>query len=127
MHITEYKNKEFLSFQAWRKDSRTVAFKGIYVDLVNGNHKAALLLSQIIYWFLPDANGQPKLQVKRNGKYWLCKHRNGWWDDLRINEDQYDDLVRLLESLGFVERCRILFANKVTCGISLNVKYLFKK
>lgn len=109
------------------KKNRTVAFTGRYVDLVGGNHKAALLLSQIIYWFLPDANGQPKLHVKRNGKYWLCKHRNGWWDDLRINKDQYDDLVRILERLGFVERRVILFSNKTTSAISLNVKYLFKK
>lgn len=127
MLITDYKSKEFLSFQAWRKDSKTVAFKGIYVDLTDGNIKAALLLSQIIYWFLPDATGKPKPCVKRNGKYWICKNRSDWWDEIRINADQYDDAIRVLEHLGFVERRRMLFANKVTCAISLNVKYLFKK
>lgn len=91
--------KEFLF---WENSSRdTIDFKMVYVDIANGDLVSGLLLSQIIYWFLPSKSGLSKI-VETNGEKELIKKRLDWWREIRITEKQYDRAITILEKLGLV-------------------------
>jgi len=113
--------QEFLS---WEQASRqTIDFKVIYVD-ATGDLIAGLLLSQIIYWNLPNKAGQSKFKAKLDGKPALAKERGKWWDECRITAKQYDRAVKILQNLGIVEVKNSLFNGVKMPFIVLNSKKL---
>lgn len=67
-------------------------------DLIAGN-----LLSQIMYWFSPDKNGNSKIRVRKKDGYWLAKSRRDWYDEIRISPKQYDRAIKILKDKGLVE------------------------
>ena len=75
----------------------------IYIDIC-GDLVAGTLLSQIIYWFKPSSDGKMKVRVFHDGKYWLAKSRDEWWDEIRITPRQFDYAIKSLINLGFVEK-----------------------
>src|SRR3989304_3811811 len=84
-------------FFAWEKTSReTIDFKKVYVDIA-GDLVAGLVLSQIIYWHLPDRNGVTKLRVSHDNHLWIAKKRDEWWDEIRITPRQLDRALAILE------------------------------
>lgn len=88
-------------FIYWEKTSReTIDFKTIYVDIA-GDLVAGLLLSQIIYWNLPNKKGESKLTTIR-GKKLLVKKRSDWFDEIRITEKQYDRAIDILSKKRLV-------------------------
>jgi len=91
------------SFLAWERASRdTVDFKTIYVDMA-GDLVAGLLLSQIVYWYLPSKkDGRSKLRVYKDGHYWIAKARKDWWDEIRISPRQVDRALAILEEKGII-------------------------
>lgn len=128
MHKDDYKSIEVLEFIAWEKETDDcIDLKRVYIDVVDGDFLAALLLSQIIYWFLPDSKDKPKVKVLRDEKYWLCKKRADWKNEIRITKKQYDKAAGVLEKLGLIERGVRKFNNETTCSISLNMAVLMKK
>ena len=81
------------SFLAWEAASRdTIDVKRIYIDIAGEDLIAGILLSQILFWFLPDHDGKHKscLESDVNGKYWLVKKREAWWYECRISPKQFD-------------------------------------
>lgn len=67
-------------------------------DLVSG-----VLLSQIIFWFLPNPEtGQLKTEIYREGMRWIAKERGEWWKEIRITPKQYDRAIKMLEDRGLV-------------------------
>ena len=74
------------------------AYIDISEDLVAGT-----LLSQIMYWFSDDKNGNRKVKVYKEGYFWLAKGRNDWIDEIRISPKQYDNAIKKLKNKGFVE------------------------
>lgn len=107
-------------FYAWENASRdTIDFKKIYVDIAD-DLVAGLLLSQIIYWHLPDKNGHPKLRVFKQGKYWLAKNRTDWWDEIRITPRQFDRAIQILKKRKIVETKIFKFNGDPTIHIHLN-------
>lgn len=114
------------NFMAWEATSRdTIDFKKIYVD-VTGDLIAGLLLSQIIYWHLPDKQGRHKLRVRKQGKYWLAKQRSDWWDEIRITPKQYDRAIKVLQEIKVVEVWNTMFDGKRTPHIYLCQDELIK-
>ncbi|GAJ09042.1 unnamed protein product, partial [marine sediment metagenome] len=78
-------DRMFNDFLAWEKASRdTIDFKKIYVD-ITGDLIAGLLLSQIIYWHLPNKDGETKLRVIKKNRPCIAKARHDWWDEARIS------------------------------------------
>ena len=56
----------FDQFLSWEAKSRDIIdFKKIYVDIAD-DLIAGLLLSQIIYWHLPNEHGKTKLRVQKD-------------------------------------------------------------
>ncbi|HDY88795.1 MAG TPA: hypothetical protein ENH82_11880 [bacterium] len=92
----------FNDFLLWEQASRdTVDFKKIYVDIA-GDLIAGLLLSQIVYWFLPNKEGKTKIRVIKRGRPCIAKARHDWWDEVRISPKQYDRAVGILRKLGIL-------------------------
>jgi hypothetical protein len=61
-----------------------------------GDLVAGIMLSQIIYWNLPNKEGKSKLMVFKHGEYWLAKGREEWWDEIRISPKQVDRALKTL-------------------------------
>lgn len=109
---------KFLSLKAI--EQQRVNFEMTYVDIANGDLIAGLLLSQIIYWFLPDRNGRTKTRVTYKGRDALAKNRGDWYEEVRITPRQYDKGIKILQDLGIVEIENSMFNGKRTPFIMLN-------
>ncbi|ODG97958.1 hypothetical protein A4S05_11230 [Nostoc sp. KVJ20] len=109
------------SFLAWESRSRdTIEVKRCYVDVAGGDLIAGILLSQIIYWHLPDHEGQPRLRIEREGHKWLAKKRDDWWKECRITPKQFDTAIKLLESKNLIVTALYKFANSPTKHIRID-------
>lgn len=62
-----------------------IAFRPQYMEIVDGNAAAALLLSQIVYWYLPAKGGGSKLKVQHDGMWWLAKSYRHWEEELGLS------------------------------------------
>lgn len=90
-------------FIAWEKASRdTIDVKRIYIDIVD-DLVTGILLSQIMYWYLPNKEGKSKLTILRDGRWWLAKLREDWWEECRITPKQFDRAAANLEGLKLIE------------------------
>lgn len=109
------------SFLAWESRSRdTIEVKRCYVDVAGGDLIAGILLSQIIYWHLPDHEGQPRLRIERQGYKWLAKKRDDWWKECRITPKQFDTAIKLLESKNLIVTALYKFGNSPTKHIRID-------
>lgn len=109
----------FAQFLTWEQATHdTIDFKKIYVDMVQ-DVNAGLLLSEIVYWYLPSRKGESKLRVQHNGKFWIACRRAEWWDRTRLSPKQADrGLTILLEAL-LIEKARFKFDGEVTLHVRL--------
>lgn len=108
-------------FYEWERASRDVIdVKRCYVDIA-GDLASGILLSQIIYWFLPDKDGKLKLRIQREGEFWLAKNRTDWWDECRITKKQFDRSITVLRDKGLVTTKRFRFRGSPTVHIKLNI------
>ncbi|WP_332633083.1 hypothetical protein [Halalkalibacter flavus] len=112
--------KTWKQFLTWEKASQdTIDFKTIYVDVVgkrglvgnkknkkgemeNGDIISGLLLSQIVYWYLPNKNGESKLKVKKHGHHWIVKKIDEWYDEIRLTPANYRTAMKRLEEEDLV-------------------------
>lgn len=111
---------EIMKFIYWEQASRdTIDFKKTYVDLAE-DLIAGLLLSQIVYWYLPSKEtGKTKLRVKKEGHYWIAKGRNDWWDEIRITGKQFDRASNILVKKELIEKKTFKFNGSPTVHIRL--------
>jgi DNA replication protein DnaD len=106
-------------FFRWEQASRdTIDVKKIYVDMAD-DLVAGILLSQIVYWFLPDKEGKTKLRVCKDGELWLVKGREDWWDECRIKPRQFDTAFNKLMEKGLVEKKTYKFNGNPTTHIRI--------
>ena len=86
------------NFLLWEVRSRDcIKVKRCYIDVAS-DLEAGILLSQIIYWHLPDKEGEQKLTVQRDGHWWLAKAREDWWNECRLTPKPFDRAIRHLEA-----------------------------
>lgn len=109
----------FNEFLAWERHTRdTIDFKKAYVD-VAGDVLAGLVLSEIVYWHLPNNQGKSKLRVVRNDKTWIACTRYEWWDRTRLTPRQIDRLLKVLVDRGIIEKDRFRFEGSPTVHVHL--------
>jgi hypothetical protein len=109
----------FTHFLLWERSSRdTLEVKRLYIDMA-GDLVAGVVLSQIVYWHLPSRDGRPRLQVKREGKLWLAKGRDEWWQECRISPKQADRALEVLKERGLIEVRLFKFAQAPTKHIRI--------
>lgn len=49
---------------------------------------AAILCSQIHYWYAPSVKGQSKLRVVKDDKCWIAKSRREWSEETGLTDAQ---------------------------------------
>lgn len=75
-----------------------------FIDLLEGDHLAALMLSRIYYWCaLTDKKGKTKLRVSKNGRDWLVKSNSHWAEELRLSRSQTNRCLTKLRDLGLIK------------------------
>lgn len=108
-------------FITWEKSTKdTIDVKKTYID-ISGDFMAGVLLSQIIYWYLPNKEGKSKLRVKKNGHYWIAKKREDWYEEIRFTEANYKTAIKKLEKANLVVKERFKFDGTPTTHIRLNI------
>jgi len=121
------KKDRIKKFLEWEQISRdTIDVKRIYID-VAGDLITGVLLSQIVYYFLPNKNGESKLRIIYEGKEWLAKRREDWWEECRITPKQFDRSIKILEEKGIVETKIMKFKGNPTKHIHLNIETLLNE
>ena len=111
-------------FLQWEQASRdTIDVKKIYVDIVE-DLVAGILLSQIIFWHLPNTDGEGKLRVHREGRLWLAKGREDWWEECRISPKQFDRASTMMVTQGLLMKKTFKFKGVPTVHVSLNSQKL---
>ncbi|WP_176052205.1 hypothetical protein [Paraburkholderia caribensis] len=96
-----------------------------YVDVMDGDLVAGLILSQICYWALPNPKtGKSKLTIGRNGKLWLAKTRAQWWDECRVDSKTAKRKLEKIAIKGIVELAVFKFGGPPTTHVWLNVARL---
>jgi hypothetical protein len=109
--------KEFLVWEQLSQD--TIDVKRIYIDMAD-DLVAGILLSQIVYWFLPNKAGATKLRVEHDGVLWLAKGREDWYDECRITAKQFDRASKILIEKGLIEKKTFKFNGNPTVHVRLN-------
>lgn len=115
---------EFLNIK--KSELKRVNFEMTYVDMADGDLIAGLLLSQIIYWFLPSKEGKNKTKATYKGKRAIAKNRDDWHEEVRITARQYDRAIKILQDLQIVEVKNSMFDGKRTPFIILNEDVFLK-
>lgn len=114
-------------FLKWEERSLDViGVKRCYVNIA-GDLATGVLLSQIVYWFLPSKKtGSPRVTIDREGRNWLAKKRDEWWEECCVTPKQFDRSIEILESLGIVTTALFKFSGSPTKHISLNFDRLIE-
>ena len=108
---------EFVRQESASRD--VIDVKRVYIDMA-GDLAAGVMLSQIVYWHLPDKNGVSRLKVERDGHFWLVKSREDWWDECRVKPRQADRILLALRLAGLIV-CEVhRFSGAPTTHIRLN-------
>ncbi len=98
-----------------------VFVRPIYIDAVGGDHMAAMMLAQIIYWYRPNEYGKSKLrkfsEVDGVKTWWLVKSHVDWFDELRMSRGQSQRCLRVLKQRGLVETWNTLFDGHPTVHV----------
>lgn len=115
----EYEDALALAKHSFAQEINTI--HRAYVDLA-GDLIAGILLSQIMYWCLPDNEGNSKLRVKKQGVMWLAKTREDWYSEIRITPKQYDRAIKILENKNLIEKCLFRFDGSPTVHIRPNLE-----
>lgn len=125
--MAKQKNQEWLHF-AYNEQStyETISTKKVYVDMVN-DLVAGMLLSQIVYWNLPDKQGNDsKLRVQKDGCLWLAKKATDWFDEIRISNKQVMRATSILKNLNLVDTKIFKFDGAPTTHFKLNKNRLLE-
>lgn len=98
-YISEY-------MQAWVDHEaaalQTIALKPIYIDINKGNIHAALIFSQIMYWFAPSKKGASRVSVARDGYRWLARAYSDWYVECRVNEHTARKVIKEMKDAGLI-------------------------
>lgn len=97
-------------------------FDRAYVDLLDGDVQAALLLSQIAFWCRSAKDGSTKLRVKKDGLLCLAKSALDWHAELGLTAKQSRRCIEVLRSHGIIETTVRRFNGSPTTHIRLTTK-----
>lgn len=124
MELAEHITPDFIRWESMSRD--VIDVKRCYVKIA-GDLVAGVLLSQIIYWFLPTARGTNKVSIRIDDRLWLAKRREDWQEECCISPKQFDRAITILHEKSFVYLKVVKFAGSPTKHISVNWDNLIKK
>lgn len=115
--------QKFLSWEVASRD--TIDFKKIYVDVCGGDILAGLALSEIVYWHLPDKQGNSKMRVVKEGEEWIACPRYEWWDRTRMTPRQIDTAFKKLIGEKLIFKKFFAFRRAKTTHVRINWKAFY--
>lgn len=77
-------------------DNRGVWVEMWVLDAVDGDHAAAVLLAQLLWWHQPGKNGRPRASYERGGERWLLRSDDEWEVECRLTTLQVRRIRRFL-------------------------------
>lgn len=117
----------FEKFLLWEAaGSNVISTKKAYIDMAGGDLIAGVVLSEIVFWHLPNKEGKSKLRVQHENKKWIAVRRSEWWDRCRVTERQSDKALKLLADLGVIEKDVFKFNGEPTVHVRV-VEEVFLK
>ena len=94
---------QFNNFLSWEATTRdTIDFKKIYVDMAD-DLVAGLMLSQIVFWHIPNKAGNQKMRVSRDGYMWIAKSSEDWYEECRITKWQVPRALKILKDKSLID------------------------
>lgn len=102
------------------EDHDKINVKRIYIDMNGGNFFDGVMFSQIMYWHGKNEHGKSRMQVHKEGEYWLAKQYEDWWDECRINERTARQCINRMVKSGLLIKRLWHFAGKPTVHIRVN-------
>jgi hypothetical protein len=113
--------ERFNDFLVWERGTRdTIDLKKIYIDMA-GDLKAGVMLSQIIYWYLPSkGRAEGKLTIYRSNNWWIVKKRHEWWEETRLTPREVDRAIEVLVAKNLVVTERHQFGKTLSTYIRIN-------
>lgn len=78
---------------------------------------AAILCSQIHYWYSSAKNGTSKLRVQKKGQFWIAKSRREWSEETGLTDSQVKRGLDVLERKGVIEKIVTPFNGAPTAHI----------
>ncbi len=115
-------DKGFAKFIAYERQSRdTIDVKRLYIDMAD-DLSAGILLSQIVFWYLPTKDGSDKLRIEHDEEQWIANTRDDWWDQVRLKPRQFDRAAGILETKGLITKGLYKFKGSPTVHVRLNIK-----
>jgi hypothetical protein len=117
----------FNDFLAWEAHTRdTLDVKKIYIDMAN-DLMAGIALSEIVFWHLPNKDGESKMRVKRAGHIWIAIPRWEWWERTRMTPRQSDRVLKVLRASDLIITQRWKWRNTPTVHIRINTEVFLQK
>lgn len=112
---------------AWERLTRdSIDVKRIYIDIAE-DLVSGIVLSQIVYWHLPNDADEEKLKIRKDGHLWLVKKQTDWLKECRTSKKQASRALKHLEELGLITLAIYKFDGSPTTHIRLNWETLDKK
>lgn len=94
-----------------------VPYMAVLKDVV-----AAVVCSQIHYWYMPAKKGGSKLRVYKDGKWWIAKSRREWGNETGLSDAQVRRALEVLERRAVIEKRNMKFNGAPTLHVrALNV------
>lgn len=104
------------------QDHDAIKVKRLYVDINDGNWYDAALFSQIMYWHGRNKEtGKRRLQIERDGHFWLAKRYEDWWTECRITAETAKKAITRMVQRGLLVKNVWLFDGKPTVHIRVNI------
>jgi len=84
-----------------------------------GNLIPGILLNQIVYWHLPTLKGDDKMTIVIDGKKWIAKTSQDWYNEIRLSVKQVMTALDTLKELELIETKVAKFSGNPTTHIRL--------
>lgn len=128
LEMIRKEEQAFQKFAAMKlANDDTVSIPKIYYDITGGDHAAAAILDEILFWTLPNKKrAMTALRVRKDGVLWLAVSRAEWWERKRLSERQADRGIEVLEGLGLIVKDRFRFNGHAQTHLRVIGKVFFQ-
>lgn len=100
-------------------NTKVVMFLPELMPALDGDAIAALIFSQIAYWYRRTEKGKSKLRVFKKGNYWLAKSAPHWHEETGVSEKQARRAIAVLKKKEFIATSVMRFDGSPTTHIRL--------
>lgn len=108
-------------FAKWERTTKDlIALRFAYVDILEGDHVAAIFLAQCIYWHKEGKGGRTRLRASRDGRAWWVRTYEQLHTELRIPQRTMQSKMQKLKDMGLIEVRIMKFSGFPKLHISLN-------